>query len=223
MLAAADSLLKAAGPVALSIDGAAAQAGPLRLTPAALSGQKIRNVGQGQVFRTVTRWGAPAAPPPAASEGLFVRKAFYRLDGAPIAPEALRQGDRIVVALEGGSQSQRTVPAVLVDLLPAGLEIEAVLRPEDGRIVNAYSGEAREGAFAWLGELTAPRIVEARDDRFVAAADLRDGGRFSFGYIARAVTPGAYALPGAQIEDMYRPGVLGRSEAGRVAIAPAGP
>ncbi len=65
-----------------------------------------------------------------------------------------------------------------------------------------------------------PKVAEARDDRFIAAADLR--GAFTFAYIARAVTPGSYALPGAQIEDMYRPEVFGRSAPARIVITPQG-
>jgi len=34
------------------------------------------------------------------------------------------------------------------------------------------------------------------------------------------VTPGAYILPAAQIEDMYRPGVIARTSVGRLGVAP---
>jgi uncharacterized protein YfaS (alpha-2-macroglobulin family) len=33
------------------------------------------------------------------------------------------------------------------------------------------------------------------------------------------VTPGSFVLPGAVIEDMYKPGVVGRSTVARLAIA----
>jgi hypothetical protein len=36
------------------------------------------------------------------------------------------------------------------------------------------------------------------------------------------VTPGAYTLPAAAVEDMYRPGVHARTSVGRIRIAPQG-
>ena len=57
-----------------------------------------------------------------------------------------------------------------------------------------------------------PRVAEARDDRFIAAVDVRGRQRFTLAYIVRAVTPGNYTAPGAVIEDMYRPGVFARTD-----------
>ena len=40
-------------------------------------------------------------------------------------------------------------------------------------------------------------------------------------YVVRAVTPGTYARPGAQIEDMYAPSYHARGEAGTLEVKPA--
>ncbi len=220
LLMAADGMLKAAGPVQVSLNGGAAGSGFLLMTRANAVGQSFKNVGKGQVFRTLALNGAPLAPPPATERGMSLRKTLYRMDGTEAKGARLGQGDRVVVVLKGVSLDERTHPAIAVDLLPAGLEIETVLRPEDGRATNAWDGSDRSGAFGWVGEITVPKVAEARDDRFIAAADLR--GAFTFAYIARAVTPGSYALPGAQIEDMYRPEVFGRSAPARIVITPQG-
>ena len=108
-------------------------------------------------------------------------------------------------------------------MLPAGLEIESVLTPEDGLGPVQWDGSRRNGQFPFVGELSYPRVAEARDDRFVAAIDLRNGDGFTFAYMARAVTPGAYTLPGAYVEDMYRPGVNARTAVTRMRIAPRTP
>ena len=79
-----------------------------------------------------------------------------------------------------------------------------------------------QGPYAWLGELSEPRIAEARDDRFLAAIDLRQRRSVRLAYIVRAVTPGEYTFPGAVTEDMYRPDVFGRSGSNTVTIAPRG-
>ncbi|MDX1341527.1 MAG: hypothetical protein R3227_04210, partial [Reinekea sp.] len=46
---------------------------------------------------------------------------------------------------------------------------------------------------------------EYRDDRYVAAVSLVPYNATTLFYLARAVTPGTYALPNSYIEDMYRP------------------
>ena len=88
-----------------------------------------------------------------------------------------------------------------------------MLRPVD------ESGATR---FPFLGALSRFAVIEARDDRFVAAARARslEEPALRIGYVARAITPGSYVLPAVQVEDMYRPELFARSAAGRVAIAP---
>jgi hypothetical protein len=81
----------------------------------------------------------------------------------------------------------RQTPLVVADLLPAGFEIEAVLRPEDA---------GANGPYRFLGNLVAPNIAEARDDRFVAAFDLYDQKRETVAYMVRVVTPGSFTMPG---------------------------
>ncbi|MGE3301638.1 MAG: alpha-2-macroglobulin [Hyphomonadaceae bacterium] len=220
LLIAADALLRRAGPVSISMNGAPPAAiAPVIADAARIAqGLAFRNAAAGPVWRSVTLSGAPKTAPPASSSGFSLDKRYYTLGGASVDLGALRQGQRVVVVISGAPEGQRLHPTVLVDLLPAGLEIESVLRPEDGEGEPDYRGERRDGAFGWVGKLTPPRVAEARDDRFVTAADVR-GQSFRFGYIARAVTPGSYAVPGAQVEDMYRPGVYGRTGAGRVTIA----
>ncbi len=217
LVVAADALIARAGKVNVTLGGqpviGATRADQARIA----AGLAFLNAGQGPVFRTLTASGAPRSAPPPAANGLAIDKMLFRLDGSSAQGASLRQGDRVVVRLSGNGQSERVTPAVLVDLLPAGLEIEQVLGPADG----ASSGpEQSAGAFAWLGELTSGRVTEARDDRFVAATDVYGQSRFTFAYVARAVTPGTYTMPGVQVEDMYRPGVFGRTGAARLTITP---
>ena len=111
------------------------------------------------------------------------------------------------------AREERLIPAIVEDLLPPGFEIEAVVRPEDA---------GNTGVYSWLDNIREPRVAEARDDRFVAALDLRNRRAERIAYVVRAVTPGTYTLPGAVVEDMYRPDTFGRSATGRVVIAPRG-
>ncbi len=106
------------------------------------------------------------------------------------------------------SQSVRTL---VVDLLPAGFEIETATVSK-GRSATDYS---------WLPELTDTAYSEERDDRFIAALDLGSGkGGFTLAYVVRAVTPGEFTYPAAVAEDMYEPETAGRTAIGRLTVAP---
>ncbi len=219
LLLAANALLERAGPVNVTLNGQAmAERRVLANTQRLASGLVFRNAARGPVWRTLQTSGAPREAPPAMQAGYAIDKRVFTLNGAA-AGETIRQGDRVVVVISGQPEGARTYPTVLVDMLPAGLEIESVLGPQDGA-QTSWDGEARNGPFAWIGAITPTQVAEARDDRFVASANLH--GSFRTAYIARAVTPGRYTMPAAQVEDMYRPGVMARTATGAITIAPRG-
>jgi uncharacterized protein YfaS (alpha-2-macroglobulin family) len=136
----------------------------------------------------------------------------------------VRQGDKFVVGLTVTPDERRLNPVIVADLLPAGFEIETVLRPADARVVEYdwSTGEdrVRAGAFDFLGTIAQAQTSQAQDDRFVAAINVYDDA-VTLAYVVRAVTPGTFALPGVVAEDMYRPEVFGRSAPGRVTILAA--
>ena len=99
------------------------------------------------------------------------------------------------------------------DPLPAGFEIE---NPD----LSASQGVAD---LSWLSVDT-PTHVESRTDQYVAAFRyVEDANDFSTAYMVRAVSPGTFVLPGATIEDMYRPELRGNTDAGTVEVAATGP
>ncbi len=79
--------------------------------------------------------------------------------------------------------------------------------------------DAQKGPFRFLGELTATQVQEARDDRYVAALTIEGRKGYAVAYVARAVSPGEFFFPGAEVRDMYRPAVQARSAPGRTRIA----
>ena len=219
VLLAAQGLLKQAGEVALTRNNEAlpleTPAPRFTIAPADLqAGAEFANAGDGPLYASVAAYGAPKSAPPAVEQGFAITKRVATRDGRPADLSAVRQNDRLVVVLNGQPTDKRLHPAIIADLLPAGFEIEAVLTPEDGARKGA------SGPYDWIGEISRPKIAEARDDRFVAAIDLYDRS-FTLAYVVRAVSPGDFAMPGAVIEDMYRPGVVGRTGASRVAITAA--
>ena len=114
------------------------------------------------------------------------------------------------------------ITAVIDDALPAGFEIESVLTPADAQGVGGGNGNGKTaaGPFAFLGKLTAVSVQEKRDDRYVAALRTEGNKTFVVAYVVRAVTPGDFFLPGAVVQDMYRPSVNARTAPGRTRIAP---
>lgn len=221
VLMASQAVLRAAGPVSLTRDGKAlAEKSPVprfTLTQAELEkGATFANAGEGPVYASVSVYGAPTSAPPAIAEGFTLSKRLLTRDGKPVDALAIRQNDRLVVVISGGATADRLHPAIIADLLPAGFEIEAVLRPDDG------AQEGVSGPYKWVGEIAWTKVAEARDDRYVAAIDLPDNKtKFTLAYLVRAVTPGEFEFPGAVIEDMYRPGVVARTSVSKIRIAPA--
>ena len=167
------------------------------------------NRSAGPVWQTTFVRGAPVEPPSSSASNMRLTKAYYTMQGSKPDLQNLVQGDRIVIQLTLTPEERRTNPMIVEDLLPAGFEIEAILRPSDG--------QSGKGAFSWLGNIASPNIAESRDDRFVAAIDVREKA-VSLAYVVRAVTPGNFVLPGAVTEDMYRPQVFARTPSGSVVI-----
>lgn len=229
MLRAASALAGKQATLAVEVGGRAVGGGDpvaVPVTVADLSdGLAITNRGATALYRTLSVEGVPLAPEPAGGKGITLRKSLYLPDGTPVDPAQVRRNDRLVVVLEGNaSDAAIDGDYALLDLLPAGLEVEGVLRPD------------RPG-YGWVGRLSDTNIAEGRDDRFVAALALPayrsddDGAEgasgfrldrrwgFRVAYIVRAVTPGRFALPAVTAEHMYVPQVKARTAMGVMEIA----
>ena len=75
--------------------------------------------------------------------------------------------------------------------------------------------------YSWLSNLTDATYTEERDDRYVAALDLRGGVKdFTLAYLVRAVTAGEFHYPALVVEDMYEPETTGRTAMSKLTVAP---
>ncbi|MGL5137316.1 MAG: alpha-2-macroglobulin family protein, partial [Beijerinckiaceae bacterium] len=173
----------------------------------------IANTGDTALRVVVTVSGAPLSPLPPLDRGYRVERTIHAMNGKPANWGALRQNERYVVHLKVTEPKATAGRLLLVDPLPAGLEIE---NPSLGDGVNT------EGLAFTKTELT-PTHVEARDDRFVAAFDRAPEQKpeFTASYVVRAVTPGRYVHPGAAVEDMYVPERFGRGASASVEVQSA--
>jgi uncharacterized protein YfaS (alpha-2-macroglobulin family) len=175
-------------------------------------GVKVSNRGSEALWQGITYSGVPRDDLPAEREGFAITRAYYSLDGKQVNLKRVRQGDTLVAVINGEGTLNRDYQVMVVDLLPAGFELENA----------ALEGGRDTGELKWLGKLTQTRHTELRDDRYVAALQLDrwDERSFRLAYTVRAVSPGAFKLPAVYVEDMYEPIYFARSRMATVTVKP---
>jgi alpha-2-macroglobulin len=252
MLLAAKALQDQTKSTKLSIGGNPVTGSIMRsLTAEDLAkGLVISNDGDSGVDAVISVIGSSLTAEPPIAKGFKIERQYYTLDGKQVdlqsasgGSASLNQNDRLVavVKIESDEAAGRVL---LVDHLPAGLEIENPKLVDGGDVKT----------LPWLKSAIAAEHSEFRDDRFVAAFDLRPktkepanegegegenpdapglpengaataappasnaAASASVAYIVRAVTPGKFIHPAATIEDMYRPERYARTAAGTLTV-----
>lgn len=196
--------------------------------------------GEGVAYYYLSVTEVPSQQPVTPEDaGIAVERWYERYDAVtPIT--TIGDGELVRVRL------RITVPTlrqfvVLDDALPAGLEaIDLSLRtasalPGPGTAMKTEPSDHEErdettywGYGTWDSGWWSPfDHRELRDDRVVYSATLLWPGTYTATYLARATTPGTFIKPPAHAEEMYNPGVNGRSDGGAFVIttrtsAPAG-
>ena len=213
LLAARGLLTDQPAPLQLAVNGQTVSTEPFYLNPTAAQlaqGLHVVNQSDQPAWAVLNVSGAPATPQPPAQEGFSISRRYYTRTGQTMDPSQIHQNDLLVVVITGQADGSEAQQALVVDLLPAGLEIE------NARLAHNSS----TADMAWLPKLTETLHTEIRDDRFVAALDLAEGGSraFTLAYLARAVTPGVYQQPAVFVEEMYKPWRFGRGAMGVVHV-----
>lgn len=162
----------------------------------------LHNQGTEPVYQQLTISGYPQQAPVAGGENLSIRREYLGMNGQPLNLRALASGDLVLVHL-AVSAKQRVPDALVVDLLPAGLELENQNLAQSAASLENASSKVKE----WRESMQNASLKhqEFRDDRYVAAMNLDGYGTTHLLYLARAVTPGTYRVPPPQVESMYRP------------------
>lgn len=176
---------------------------------------EITNNGETDTEAKVTVTGYPQEPQPASSNGFRLTREYFLTDGTRVDPQLtpLEQNERLVVVLTARADTLGSGQYLIADPLPAGFEIE---NP------NLSAGDGASD-YNWL-QLDTPTHVESRTDQYVAAYRyVSDNGSFTTAYVVRAVSPGTFVLPGATIEDMYRPEFRANTAPGTVEVTAPGP
>ena len=210
---AAEALAEHGTLAQFSVDGQVVKGAVYRKWTGYALGQKlvvVGNAGKTNAQLVTTVSGVPIVPEPAADQGYALERTFYKLDGTKIDLKSVKQNERVVVVLKITEKEARYAKLLVVDRLPAGLEIDNPTLFDNGSI----------DAFSWLTKDLDPVHTEYRDDRFVAAIDREPGQSafFNLAYVMRAVAPGVYIYPPATAEDMYRADRFGRTGFGQIEV-----
>lgn len=168
---------------------------------------EIRNGGGHETDVTLTTFGVPRVTPAAGGYGYAITREYYTMDGDQVTDLSARVGERYVVVLYVKPFEKGQARLMVNDPLPAGFEID------NPNVIR--SGDI--SALDWL-KTTRTKHTEFRSDRFLAAVDWRSSKPFQLAYIVRAISPGEYHYPAAQVEDMYRPQYRAHTDTGRIVI-----
>jgi len=167
----------------------------------------VANTGATDVYVNLTVRGVPQTivSDQVSEGGISLTRTRLTSAGDPFSGDTYTQGDSYAVNLSVQCDRQMK-NAVLVDMLPAGFEIE------NPRLdVSSLPGGKLSGAVT-------PSYLDVRDDRIIAAFDALEPGLHQFYYVVRAVTPGNYDCPAATAECMYDPSVVARTASGAIEV-----
>ena len=171
--------------------------GPLLASPLTLT-----NLSSTPVYQQLTISGYPQHAPAAGGENMSIRRDYLGMKGEPLDLTRLNSGDLVLVHVAVNAK-QRVPDALVVDLLPAGLELENQNLGQSAASLENASTQVKQ----WRQSMQNANVQhqEYRDDRYVAALSLDGYGTTHLLYLARAVTPGTYRIPPPHVESMYRP------------------
>ena len=182
----------------------------IRLNPKDFKrGVIVKNMGRYDSTVELAVVGVKRKALPEASNGFTISRELLDEHGNKITSQKIKQGSAILVRISGAVHSGwNYYQAMVIDLLPAGFEIESIKVSDTDSFVAIY-GDVDE---------TKKEFVKGRDDRYVAALDLEGDNTFHVQYIARAVTRGSYVLPAPYIENMYRTDQFARGAVTKIEI-----
>ncbi len=134
-----------------------------------------------------------------------VRRRYLNQDGIPFDNE-FPHGDLVIAEITVKSLNWNLENVVVVDMLPAGFEIE------NARLAS------REG-IPWLKQQDfKPDYVDIRDDRLIFFGAFPRQRERKFYYALRAVTRGEFTLPPISAEAMYDPSNSSVANSGKIKI-----
>ncbi len=172
----------------------------------AAGGFAVKNTGKSNLYIDLVVTGYPNRLPAPQSHGVSISRQFLDTNAAPVDISRLTSGDRLIVALKVRPEERKMPHALVVDMLPAGFELEDP-NVSGSFPINDIEVEG-ETISQWHDHCNTAH-TEYRDDRFIAALDLGYNEPCRIFYAVRVVSPGVFRVPPSLVEDMYRPYIRG--------------
>ncbi len=165
------------------------------------TGVKLGVTSKDPLYAMYVVTGYPKKSPTPITVNINAARTLYNMKGKAVTGSTFKVGQLLIAHISIRS-TKRTDNALVVDLLPAGFEIENlnISKGEDLSQIRIQGKNPK-------AVMNNSKILhqEYRDDRFVAAVKLNRYGSTDLFYLVRVVSPGTYRVPPVLVEDMYRP------------------
>jgi uncharacterized protein YfaS (alpha-2-macroglobulin family) len=135
----------------------------------------------------------PSTAPDIIRTNADVQRRYLDVNGKVISLENVSVGDYVVVEVRAAVKAN-SADGLIVELIPAGFELENQNLDNSLKLSSLEIPHYRNNAV----------YSEYRDDRFIAAVNIRKDNSVHIWYLMRAVTPGSFTNPSPYFEDMYR-------------------
>ena len=197
---------------------------PMRLLAEKTGGQNLilSKEGAGRLYYRIGMQYAPTSLKLAAADyGFTVERVYEGIDDArDVRRDAdgtwrIKSGAKVRVRLTLGAPARRYHVA-LVDPLPAGLEALNPALAVSERVPDDLKARPERQGWWWWRQWFEHQNM--RDERVEAFTSLLWEGVYTYSYVARATTPGAFVVPPPKAEEMYSPETFGRGATDRVVV-----
>ncbi|OON37574.1 hypothetical protein BTJ39_19765 [Izhakiella australiensis] len=165
-------------------------------------GVTMNSESQAPLYARLDVVGYPVSAPKPQSQVLKIKREYFTLKGETADLSKIKSGELLLVKLSV-SASKRVSDALVVDLLPAGFELENQNLGESSASLELGADKLKESVMDM--QQVEIKHLEFRDDRFVAALAVDTYRPATLLYLVRAVTSGDYHMPPPQVESMYVP------------------
>lgn len=175
-----------------------------RIDGQAIHQSQLTNRSNIPLFVNQVSQGYPLTAPQDTANGLTIRRDYYDMSGKAVNLTKLKSGQQFIVQIRVRSNRDSLRDIMIIDLLPAGFEIENSAFDESVELGNIIidgkpiSQRLRPYKIDYQGLL---------DDRYIASISVDNYRETELFYQVQVVTPGQFIHPPVMAEAMYRPDV----------------
>ncbi|TEW55359.1 alpha-2-macroglobulin family protein [Psychromonas sp. RZ22] len=167
---------------------------------------QFTNTGDHPLYASFDWSGVKKEPDYDVNNGIRVSAEYFLIQGKTATPlvhnRHLNSGELLLTRIRVRSE-ERIPDALIVNLMPAGLELENQNLNNSLKISDIMIDGKNVATSADIEH------QEFRDDRYVAAVDLPAKRIQTLYVLSRAVNPGEYVFPAVLAESMYKPALYG--------------